>query len=236
MTAILDTRTPCAAVEELRRLGHEVVLLPPAPALPAPVASHPDMLLFFAPDAILCTKSYLAIAHDELSYVARVANRPLRTSEADYGDAYPRDVLLNALPLGAYLFCHPRATASELISHPAYTVVPVRQGYAKCSAIPIGNTALISADPSILSAARERGIDVLEISVGNVRLDGYDYGFIGGCASFAPYQGTDTVYFCGDVQKHPEGARIESFCRLHGIRLQSLCDLPPVDVGTIFLI
>lgn len=236
MTAILDIRAPQAAVLALRNMGHTCILLPPSEVLPAPIASHPDMLLFFAPDAIFCTRSYFETAPDILSEISKIVKRPLRITERDYGKEYPADILLNALPLGKHLFCHPSATAKELRTHPSYTAISVRQGYSKCAALPVGTDAVISADASILSAAKACGYDTLEIPSGNISLPGYDCGFIGGCASFAPYRGTDTVYLCGDLHKHPHGERMSRFCNAHGVRLLSLCDLPLFDVGTIFLI
>lgn len=236
MIAILDERSPTPAIRSLERLGYEPILLPPSRSLPAPIASHPDALLFFAPDAILCEKSYLSLAKELLFRISQAAGKPLRSVDASLGADYPSDVLFNACPLGKHLFCHPSATAKEIRTHSAYSAIPVRQGYVKCSTLPVGKNALISADPSILAAARAHGIDALQISAGSIVLDGYDYGFIGGCASLTPYADTDTVYLCGDPDTHPDGAEIQEFCRLHGVTLHALCDGPLTDVGTIFLI
>lgn len=236
MIAILDERAPLSAIRALERLRYETVLLPPSQSLPAPVASHPDMLLFFAPDAIFCDGSYLSHAEAQLLRISQAAGKPLQAVDASLGDTYPADVLFNALPLGKHLFCHPSATAREIRTHGAYSTIPVRQGYAKCSALPVGDGALISADPSILAAARENGIDTLGIDAGGIALAGYDYGFIGGCGSFSPYESTDTVYLCGNPRLHPQGSEMERFCHAHGIALRPLCDVPLTDVGTIFLI
>ena len=236
MIAIVDGRMPHTAIEELRRLGHEVIPLPPAKGLPAPVASHPDMLFFPAEREILCTKGYFATAKEQLLKISHRADRPIRCIDEEYGEEYPADVPLNALSLGGYLFHHPSATARVLREGTSCVPVPVRQGYVKCATLPVGNHAMISADPSILAAARGVGIDTLAICPDHIRLEGYPYGFIGGCASASPYAETDTVYFCGDVQKHPMGKEIADFCQLHGKEIHALCALPLTDVGTIFLI
>ena len=236
MTAILDERTPQSVIKALHRLGHETLLLPPAKHLPAPVASHPDMLLFFSPDAILCTKGYLASAKETLSRVSRAAGLPLRTVEADYGEQYPSDVPLDALLMGDVLFCNPSTVAKEILGYFSDRVISVRQGYTKCATLPVGRDALITADPSILSAAAQHEISALNVSAGGIRINGYDYGFIGGCTSFAPYKKTDSIYFCGDLQSHPDGKRIEEFCLSRGVEPISLGSEPLTDVGTMFLI
>jgi hypothetical protein len=236
MLALLDNIAPASLETAIREIGYIPLRLPPHPCLPAPVASHPDMLLFFAPNAIYCTKSYAKIAKDEIAIISEHAQKTIIHLEDDYGGEYPKDVLLNALAMGDRLLCHPAATAHEIRHCYAGGMIPVAQGYAKCSAVPIGNSSLITADPSIAHAASQTGFDVLRIREGAIRLEGYSYGFIGGCASASPYKKIDTVYFCGNLNAHPDAARIVDFCKLRGVSVRSLGFFPLTDVGTIFLI
>ena len=156
MLAVVDCRIPWDAAAELARRGYTVLHMPPHPALPSPVASHPDMLLFFAPDAIYCTNSYQAIAQRELSVLSAHTQKPIRTVTGEVGERYPTDILLNAAPVGDRLFCLPAHTARELTAQAGYRVVPVRQGYAKCSAVPLTHNALITADPWLPSRCASR--------------------------------------------------------------------------------
>ena len=236
MLAILSAKAPTDAVATLRALGHTVCALPPSPALPLPVAHHPDMLLFFAPDAIMTTKSYAKVAARELELISQYTGRPLRYTRKECTAGYPGEVLLNAAPVGGRLFCLASATAVEICEHPAYRVVSVRQGYAKCSTLPVGEKALISEDPSILSSAKKEGLDTLQISPGAVQIEGYPHGFLGGAASFAPYGGTDEILFCGDPATHPDAAATYEFCNAHKKKIIPLGKGPLVDVGTIFLL
>ncbi len=235
MLALTNHTFPREAEETLTYLGHRTLRLPQHPNLPKPVASHPDMLLFFAPDAILCTKSYYAIATRELDEVAAAYGAPIRLIEKEYGSEYPHDVLLNALPLGKRLFCNTKAVAKELLAS-GFEACHVNQGYTKCSALPLGNDALITADAAIASRAKECGVDVLQIEKGHISLFGYDYGFLGGCASFDPRAALRSVFFCGDVLKHPDGMKIQAFCHAYGFETVNLSTQPLCDVGTIFMI
>ena len=228
MTAIVDSRIPSAAEKALRQRGLAICKLPPYPILPAPVASHPDMLLFFAPDAVFCTQSYYKIAKNELEMIARTAQKPLIRLKKELGSAYPHDILLNAAPIGACLFCLPSHTENEIKE--GYHVVPVRQGYAKCSTVPIGERALITADPSIARAASDNQLNILKIRAGYVALPGYDTGFLGGASSFAPYGGTNEIFFCGSLSTHPDHAAITGFCNSRGFDAISLSDAPLTDV------
>ena len=47
----------------------------------------------------------------------------------------------------------------------------------------------------------KKSIDVLKISSGNIGIEQYNYGFIGG----ASFTYGETVYFFGDINKHPDG-------------------------------
>ncbi len=235
MLAVTNHTFPKDAEDALSKLGHRALRLPPHSNLPAPVASHPDMLLFFAPDAIFCTKSYYRIASRELDEISLVYGAPIRFTEQEYGNVYPHDVLLNALPLGKNLFCNTKTVARELLEL-AFIPHHVNQGYTKCSALPLGNNALITADSSIAERAKNCGVDVLQIQAGHISLSGYDYGFIGGCASFAPRRNIDTIFFCGDVSQHPDYNRINSFCKTHDFSIVNLSNIGLCDVGTIFMI
>lgn len=233
--AVIGETAPEALVGMLGREGYAVLRLPRAPHLPAPVAAHPDLSVFFAPDAVCATAEYAHCAQKELACICRAVDRPLRIVTGKVGSLYPQDVLLDALPIGGLLFCLPCATAPELTAHPAYRTVAVKQGYAKCATLPIGNTALASADPSILRAAEKQGLEAVRLTAGGIVLDGYDTGFIGGAASFAPYGGCDTVFFCGDLGRYPDGAKLTAAITAHGLRICDVKGAPLTDIGTIFL-
>ena len=100
MLAITNHTFPKEAEETLAQLGHRTLRLPPHPNLPKPVASHPDMLLFFAPDAIFCTKSYYEIATQELEEISSAYGAPIRYIEKEYGNKL-RNLSLN--PFGKLL-------------------------------------------------------------------------------------------------------------------------------------
>ena len=234
--AVIGETAPASLVGVLGHEGFRVLRLPRNPRLPVPVAAHPDLSVFFAPDAIYTTAGYAALAQAELALLCRTADRPLRTVTREVGDLYPQDILLDALPLGGLLFCLPHATAPELTSHPAYRTVAVKQGYAKCAALPIGSGALASADPSILGAAEREGLETVRLTAGGIVLDGYGTGFIGGAASFAPYGGCETLFFCGALGRYPDGARLTAALTAHGLRVCDIPDEPLTDVGTVFLL
>lgn len=237
MLALLDHRAPMEAEEGLRKYGHRVLRLPSHSSLPSPVSAHIDLLFFFAPSEILCAKDYFEIAKEELAIISEASKKPLRALDKELGSKYPTDVLLNAAPMGDALFCYPKAVAAEILAcYAPERIIAVKQGYTKCNLLPVDERSLITEDPSIASAARNQGFSVLQVPSGHVSLPGYDTGFLGGCTSFAPYQRVNEIFFCGDLDQHPQAEEIIQFCKQRQREPISLGDFPLLDVGTIFLI
>ncbi len=222
MLVFADCRIPARALQSLQRFGHTAMLCPAHPKLDKAIASHPDMLLFFTGNGILTHSDHM------------IPECPLPQTPIGekLGKKYPEDVLLNAARVGRYLICRPDATASLLLAYArenGLTVLPVRQGYAKCNTCIVSDRAVITEDASIASALSGVGVDVLHVASGHVTLTGYPYGFIGGASGS---DGTH-IFFCGNLAKHPDCARIEAFCLGHGKQPISLCDQPLLDVGSL---
>lgn len=233
---ILDERIPKGMINALSHHGYQTILLPPHPCLPCPIASHPDMLLFFASDAIYTTKLYSRIAEDALKLISSATRRPIRICQEELSKGYEKEPLLNTVPIGNKLICHSKLTAREIIEQVYYELCPTRQGYAKCSVVPIDDHSLITADVSISKAARQQGIDVLLLQSQGCFLEGYDTGFIGGATSYSPYQKIEPLFFCGDINRHPQSKQIIDFCQRHHREPISLDNSPLLDMGTVFII
>ena len=73
-------------------------------------------------------------------------------------------------------------------------------------------------------------IDVLKISAGHIMLDGYDYGFIGGCCGKIS---SGAIAFCGDLKTHPDSDNICGFLGNYGIKAVSLGSGQLYDTGGI---
>ena len=210
LSLFLDSRASGELSEAIARLGVQPVLLPPYRSLPEPVACHPDMLLYDMGDKLLVYRDYYA------KNKALFDGISVMLTEHPAGNKYPSDVGMDALALGEYLFCLPRATCPEILNR--HHVVPVKQGYTACSALKVSEHAIVTSDSSIADAAEGKGISVLRIRPGFIELPGYDYGFIGGTA----FRLGDTLYFSGDLSLHPDGDAIADFCENQGVTAKSL--------------
>ena len=231
---IIDKRAPEAVKASLIDMGYSLIQIPPHPALPAPVAAHPDMLLFIADRKVFCHADYKEIAKAEFEEIADAGYEIVTTTEA-IGANYPADILFNALHLGEHIYGK-ADSISELIKEYARTsniaLHSVKQGYAKCSVCKVGERAAITSDATLYKSMCADGYDVLLISAGHIGITEYDTGFIGGCSGFDG----ERVYFSGNISLHPDGEAITRFCEERGIRAVSLSTEPLFDVGSLFFI
>ena len=145
------------------------------------------------------------------------------------GDKYPADVPFNAALFGNYAILNPK-TVCKNIDFSGRSLIPVRQGYTKCSVVPVTENAIITDDVSIASAAQKSGLAVLLVSKGDVILPGREYGFIGGCCGLiAP----DTMLFNGSLASHKDSEKIRAFLSSFGVRAEEAGDFQLTDIGSI---
>lgn len=151
--------------------------------------------------------------------------------------AYPKDIPYNAALAGKRCFHLKGKTDPVLFRELAkrgYQFIPVRQGYGKCSTLPLGEDALISSDPTIEREALKEGLKVEKVPSGDILLPGFDYGFIGGCAGVM--EEARMVFFNGDLGEYQYGENVRRFVESRGYRCCSLQAGPLVDVGSIFFL
>ena len=209
------------AVSFLQERGIGVYKVAENPELPAPCSSHPDMRLCCLGDGYVLADCEGLV--QELENIGLSASVPARRPKG----SYPEDAVLNVLFLGKLLFCRagtPKklGAAEEILQFAAekgIDIHPVRQGYTRCSVCVVGEKAIITADPSISSAAEKAGVDVLRIQPGFISLPGYGYGFIGGCTGMLK---PGLLAVCGRLESHPDGERILAFAHRYNVEILTI--------------
>ena len=193
--------------------------------LPKPVAAHADMNYF-----ILGNQMFVAGG-------AEAENLHLdgySVTELDLpGNRYPYDVICNAKPVGEHLFCSVRTIdkkITECAIADGYKIIDIRQGYAGCSICKVNDTAIITSDKGIADAAERNQIDVLFIDNSDIKLPGYDVGFIGGCTGLL---NDSQLLFTGNLNKCSFGKAMRDFCENYGVAVIELIDDKPIDIGGI---
>jgi hypothetical protein len=193
------------------------------------------MLFFLLGGVLLTHRDYYKIAKSEIDHITSAGRFELVMSDEPVGDKYPQDVLFNAAPVSRFILGRADSMSrhiSEIAAKNGARIIGVRQGYARCSTVIVGDSAIITQDRDIARSAQECGIDVLLVRPRYVRLEGYDTGFIGGASGTC----SDKVFFCGSLDNHPDGESIRKFCLAHGKKAVSLGKGELFDAGTLFFI
>ena len=189
-----------------------------------PLRNHTDMLFSYLGNGVFAVEqSQTALLNDLECHGLRCLSDSIELKPE-----YPFDIPLNCCIIGKYILCKSGNTP-EILKQ-GKTVIDVKQGYAKCSCVPVDENSLITDDLSIYNAAIGFGLDALLVKKGCVKLDGFDTGFIGGCCGKLA---KDMLTFCGDIANHPDYTQINSFMRERNVYPHSLFGGELIDIGSI---
>lgn len=210
--------------QELAKAGHTVIPCDKINVFAEPEQKHADMQILRIKDRIFILNECNSLKHrlngNNFVFCKRKAKRN-----------YPYNILLNCLFINNKLFAKLDSVDESVLEYCESNnieTINVNQGYARCSTLVLYDNAAITADKSIEKALKNNGVEVLLISAGNIVLEGYDYGFIGGASTVI----NNTVYFFGDIKTHPDYSKIKVFCSRHNSTIEILCeDMPLTDIG-----
>ena len=187
-----------------------------------PLCYHPDMFCFKS-------KKNKWVFYEGITHGLNI---DAVTVKSPVSCVYPRDIGLNAAVVGDYLICNVKYTDETVLEH-ADKIIDVKQGYAKCSVCMVDENSIITSDAGIYSAAKKNNIEVLLISKGHITLDGYNYGFIGGCSGLIS---KNKLAFTGSIAVHPDYEKIKKFCEGRGVEIVSLSNEKLYDYGSMFIV
>ena len=175
---------------------------------------------------------------------------------------YPNDIIYNAVCTRDYVFHRIENTDRDLMdaiitwrqglaceSHSdsdgsfreETKVIGVRQGYTRCSCLPVNNDSFITSDEGIARALEAQGAAVLLICEGHIKLRGFEHGFIGGTGGNIYINSggiTDqkAIIFNGDLSTHPDFEKITGFIKSRNILPVWFEDYALEDIGSILAI
>lgn len=149
------------------------------------------------------------------------------------GVKYPDDCRLNAVRIGNKLICNKKSASVSILNRAesdGLEIINVKQGYTKCSVCVIDENSFITDDESIYKSAGKYFDDVLFVSKGSIRLEGMNYGFIGGCTGKI---NKNEIAFNGRIESHTDHNSIIDFLNMHRIKATELTEDTLTDIGSI---
>ncbi len=211
-------------IKELKKLGIDVVELKSNKNL-GNLSNHADMLLFDGGNG----NFFLDSEQNELCEKINKWGGKTRKIEISENAEYPNDVLLNAAVVGDYLICNTKTISKKILDSLDLNVINVKQGYSKCSTCIVSSDAIITDDLSIYNAA-VKSIDVLLVKKGDIKLRGFNYGFIGGATVKLDKNNLGVI---GKLNTHADANNIKAFLKNHFVDVIELSNEQITDIGGI---
>ena len=208
-------------------LSIKVVNVIENPFLDTPVSRHADILGNYVGKS-----TFLADKHQfELCRFVEDNNGKSVIIE-NIKSPYPNDCLLNFADIGDFIICNKSILTEEVEKYlPKKEIIDVKQGYSKCSVCICKHNTVITDDISIYNAlSHYDNINSLLVEKGSVRINKYDYGFIGGCCGLI---NKELLLFNGDLSTHSDFDKIQKFLYDNNIKYIDIKGKPLTDIGSI---
>lgn len=215
--------------EKLREYGVEILYTQICNRVGPFVEAHADLSCFYSGQGKFLLERGQADLYTALTKIGASCH----FLKQDLQKNYPQDVLLNCVKLKEFLLCNRKTVATEILQEAeqaSLTVIDVPQGYTKCSVCIVNDNAVITEDVTLCKALEKHGIDVLAIQKGSVVLQGFPYGFIGGCSGLLS---SEKLAFTGNIERHADFNRILQFLEQNKVKPICLSNGLLTDIGSI---
>ena len=224
---IVAENFPEESAEKLKAYG-EVVRTRANKNLLKGLDTHPDILLH------PLTSGELVVDRDNLEYYKKIfPDKKILPSHSKLSKKYPKDVPLNAFTFKNYFIHNLKYTDKVLLDYyknSGYEMKNIKQGYAKCSSL-VTEDFIITSDGGIYESLRDF-IPIYKINHGEIRLQNFNYGFIGGASGALGKK----IFFTGDFSHHSSHEEILKIIKKYNYEIEILSDETIEDFGSIYFI
>lgn len=223
-----------AVIQQIAKTGHfnemSLVVVPKNIYVDDRVSMHTDLSVYIGEKIHIAPSIYATIYKQlTINFGMPFCESHLIRGYSEPGATYPHDIAYNILNLGEHMFHSLKHSEPTVLMETKRAKVDVKQGYSRCSCMPIGNRAIITEDLGLGKKVAEKGYDVLFLERGHIELEGFPYGFFGGSGG----QIGEVIVFNGCLSNHPEGDKIRSFIADRGFKVVELNEGKLRDCGSI---
>lgn len=233
MFCFIDYRTTNEEIKNLSNQGFTCIKIPKCISLYDAIDGHVDIQI-----AVLdkCKKEVIIHKNMDENFKNLLISNSINFHETacSLNSTYPSNVILNALILEDYFIHNLKFTDLNLIKRQNYKkLINVKQGYTKCSCLPVTEKAIITNDSGIYKVLSKEGFDILLLPPGDIELPGLDYGFIGGTGGMIS---ETTMAFFGSLDHYIHGESVKNFLSKYNITPLYLKNSKLTDRGSLLTI
>lgn len=224
---IVAENFPEEAAEKLKAYG-KVVRTRANKNLLRGLDTHTDILTHPLPSG------EIVVDRDNLEYYKKIfPDKKILPSHSILSKEYPKDVSLNAFTFKNYFIHNLKFTDKVLLDYyknSGYEMIDIKQGYGKCSSL-VTEDFIITSDGGIYESLRDF-IPIYKIKHGEIRLQNFNYGFIGGATGVLGKK----IFFTGDFSHHSSHEEILKIIKKYNYEIEILSKDQIEDFGSIYFI
>lgn len=228
MTYVLVAENfPEESAEKLKKYG-QVVRTKANKNVLRGLDSHPDILIHPLPNGDI------VVDRDNFDYYKEIfKDKKVIPSHSSLSAKYPGDIHLNAFAFRKIFIHNLKHTDQAILDYyknEGFDLVNIKQGYAKCSCL-VTQDFVITSDGGIYESLKDL-IPIYKIDHKQIRLQNFNYGFIGGANGVLDKK----IFFTGDFSHHSSHEEILKIIKKYNYEIEILSKDPIEDFGSIYFI
>lgn len=194
MNFLVDYRTSDIIISNLKKYGN-IYKSYPLEIEDAAISGHPDIQIhFLTPYIAVCAKGLFEYYRNLLP-----ENIKLYEGKLPVGNTYPSNCAYNIARINNNVICNKKYIDETILNYYKennYKIYHVNQGYAKCNICPVYPNVILTEDKGIYQSLKEEEeLELILVPKEKIKLNGYEYGFLGGATGFAD----NMLLFCGTI-------------------------------------
>lgn len=232
MIGFIDYRTSKEEIDSLRKLNYDLIKIPKDNNLYEAINGHVDIQL----NILNSYNRQIIINKNINSYfkeILKEKNINFIESDSTLSYKYPSNIALNAYITDNYLVHNLKFTDKKILEYcKNKKIINVKQGYTKCSILPVKEKAIITNDTGIYNTLKNEDFDILLLPFGDIELSGFNYGFIGGVGGMIS---DNSMAFFGSLDNYAFGNEIKKFLYKYDVKPIYLSNTKLIDRGSLLV-
>jgi hypothetical protein len=226
MVILANKNLPRQALQYLTTFG-DLIMFQTEDITYSAISGHPD--IFFCPNG-----NGLIIAPNVPEAFKQQFSKKNLSWTVGYepvGSKYPETARYNCVLTDQFVIGHIDFIDKKILEETSEKeIIHVNQGYTRCNLIPLSSNKFITSDKGIEGVLLQKGLEVLYVNPGGIRLPDFDHGFIGGSCGVTG----NKVFYIGNLMYYSESEKIRSF--LSEYEIIELYDGPLFDGGSLIIL
>lgn len=230
MICFVDYRITETEINSLKKFNFDVIKIPRDNNLYKAIDGHTDIQV-----NILDTNTIIINKNINLTFKELLKTKNINFIESctTLSEKYPNNIPLNAYITDNYLIHNLKFTDKKILDYcKNKKIINVKQGYTKCSILPLREKAIITNDNGIYNTLKSEGFDILLLPYGDIELSGLNYGFIGGVGGMIS---NDCMAFFGSLDNYAYGDEVKKFLYKYDIKPIYLNNTKLIDRGSLLV-